>query len=444
MSEEHFHIILDECITRMLKGESLDSCLAAFPEEAERLKPLLRVVDHSRNLPQPEARLEAKRDGKERVLAAARRLQERNKSIAARTDSQFTRYISRVARWLRNLFVGKENAKMKLAYRIAIYTLITIVIGGFFTVNTSAQSLPGDPLYGVKKGWEQVRLSLALSEESQQELEDRFEKNRMEEVLALLEKKKSAKIEFEASIESMEGELWNIGGFDVHVNQDTELEGVLQVGSSVEVEGFTQEDGSILALEIELLTDDGDDDDEDDDIEEMEAYGTLESMSGDSAVVDGISYMITSQTEVEDEVEVGDYVKVEYYENEDGDLILLELEGEDDDQDDDEDDDSEEMEAYGTLESITDNSIVIDGVTYLVTEETDLDDDLEVGDQVKIKFFENEEGDLLLLDIDVESEIVDTPEPEDDDEDDSDGDDDDGEEDEEDEEDDEGDEDEEE
>ena len=60
-------------------------------------------------------------------------------------------------------------------------------------------------------------------------------------------------------------------------------------------------DGDRILLEIEQ---------EDYDYEEMEAYGTLESRSGGSLVVDGMTYLITSETEFDDEVETGDYVIV--------------------------------------------------------------------------------------------------------------------------------------
>ncbi|MFO7943654.1 MAG: DUF5666 domain-containing protein [Anaerolineales bacterium] len=76
-------------------------------------------------------------------------------------------------------------------------------------------------------------------------------------------------------------------------------------------------DGDLTLLETEQ---------EDYDYEDMEAYGTLESMTDDSLVVDGMTYLITPETEFDDEVETGDYVAVEYYENQDGDLILLEIE----------------------------------------------------------------------------------------------------------------------
>ena len=387
MSRESFEDILDTCLERLKAGESIESCLEPYPKAADRLEPLLRAAEHSQSIPKPEVSQEAREQGLERFMAAVGKLPEHKKPILNRTEAANRRFLGRVAAWFNGLFtIEKEKAKMKLAYRAAIVVSLLVLIGGFFTVNASAGSLPGDTLYGVKRGWEQARLALAFDEESQQSLENKFKEERLEEVTAVLDEKLTTNVEFEATIESMDSEPWNIGGFDVLVNQDTELEGNLTVGDHVKVEGMTQEDGSILATEIKLLSVE-----EDDDYEEMEAYGTLESMTDDSLVVDGVTYLITPETEFDDEVETGDYVKVKYYENQDGDLILLEI--------DQEDYDYEEMEAYGTLESMTEDSLVVDGVTYLITPETEFDDEVETGDYVAVEYYENQDGDLILLDI---------------------------------------------
>jgi len=67
--------------------------------------------------------------------------------------------------------------------------------------------------------------------------------------------------------------VWVVGGTTVTVTVDTKLKGVPPVvGLWAEVEGFLQEDGSVLAVKIEVEEpdddgdmDDGDSDDEDED-----------------------------------------------------------------------------------------------------------------------------------------------------------------------------------
>jgi len=59
-----FDEILDECVDRMVRGETLDDCLAAYPEHAAELEPLLRAVadtrDPMRFAPSPQSKAAAK------------------------------------------------------------------------------------------------------------------------------------------------------------------------------------------------------------------------------------------------------------------------------------------------------------------------------------------------------------------------------------------------
>ncbi len=63
--EQKFDAILDECIDRMNRGETLDECLAAHPEHATELKPLLEAAfgirDATAEVPGKAAKAEARR-----------------------------------------------------------------------------------------------------------------------------------------------------------------------------------------------------------------------------------------------------------------------------------------------------------------------------------------------------------------------------------------------
>ena len=139
---------------------------------------------------------------------------------------------------------------MKLLPRLAIYGLMTVLVAGFFTVNASASSLPGDSLYGVKLGWEQTQLALAFDDDSRQELEDEFEDERLEEVESLIGEGREEDVEFHGMIESKGAGTWVVSGISIAVDALTELKGALEIGDLVKVEALTQADGSLLALEI--------------------------------------------------------------------------------------------------------------------------------------------------------------------------------------------------
>jgi hypothetical protein len=68
--ENDFDKILDECIDRINRDESIDSCLAHYPDLSEQLRPLLQVVFKARDaysfVPSPSA----KRAARERFNAA--------------------------------------------------------------------------------------------------------------------------------------------------------------------------------------------------------------------------------------------------------------------------------------------------------------------------------------------------------------------------------------
>jgi hypothetical protein len=68
--ENDFDKILDECIDRINRGDSIDSCLAHYPDLSEQLRPLLQVVFKARDtysfVPSPSA----KRAARERFNAA--------------------------------------------------------------------------------------------------------------------------------------------------------------------------------------------------------------------------------------------------------------------------------------------------------------------------------------------------------------------------------------
>ncbi len=76
-------ILLDKCIDRMNEGDSLEECLASYPEQAKELEPLLRAIWDVRDACSPMPRATAKSVVRRRLDAALvnsdRRLQERQR-----------------------------------------------------------------------------------------------------------------------------------------------------------------------------------------------------------------------------------------------------------------------------------------------------------------------------------------------------------------------------
>lgn len=146
-----------------------------------------------------------------------------------------------------------------------------------------------------------------------------------------------AEIEFFGVVEEIHPTGWLIGGFEVTVTPDTEVKADIVVGDLVKVHAVVGEGDKLTAREIELA--DPDDKNDELDRDEVEFVGTVEAISDGMWIVDGRVILVTSQTEIEGETEVGDIVKVEAFENEDGVLVAHEIEQADDDIDNELDDD---------------------------------------------------------------------------------------------------------
>ena len=75
-----FDRILDECLDRLHRGESLESCLKDYPEHAERLEPLLHAILQTKEaysfVPSPST----KRAARQRFNAALEELERRRKT----------------------------------------------------------------------------------------------------------------------------------------------------------------------------------------------------------------------------------------------------------------------------------------------------------------------------------------------------------------------------
>ena len=148
--------ILNDCLERILRRESIEDCLASYPGEAAELEPLLRT---GLSLAQNSAAISPRPELKASVLS---RLQAR-------------------------LYAREEEAKVKVPFwrmrwvRAAASVVIVLFIGAG-TVAASANALPDGTLYPLKLAVEQARVSLARSDVSRVELHLQFAEERVYEI----------------------------------------------------------------------------------------------------------------------------------------------------------------------------------------------------------------------------------------------------------------------
>jgi len=175
-----FEQLLDECLSQLNSGVTdLETILARYPEEADRLRPLLRVARAVRETPQPVPSPAAKAVGRQRLLvAAARKRQQRE---AARRGMR--RYLDELAAFLN--WVGQSSQPVRRAAVLVVAVLMMMVVTGVGVTQVAARSLPDTPLYPIKLASERIQLALASSPAERARLHITFGERRLQEAQAL-------------------------------------------------------------------------------------------------------------------------------------------------------------------------------------------------------------------------------------------------------------------
>ncbi len=339
MKSEEFDRILDEGLSRIQKGEALQNVLADYPHAAERLKPLLITALMGDKLPRYRPSESAREEAEIRLFQEFTAMKEGGILPPSGTNWSLFRYPERWWNGITQFIRKKENLDMKLAPRLAAYLLIFVLAAGFFTVSASASSLPGDPLYGVKRGWEQARMTFAFREQAREELEIELEQERREELTSLLLAGRYEEVEYFGVIEEMEASQWVISGYTVLINSDTELSGALEVGTRVKVEAVTQDDGSLLAIEISAEGEDESDDvmenDLDDDIDDEADEDDMDDDADEDDRDDDVDDDDMDEDDMDDDADEDDM-------DDDADEDDTDDDADEDDMDDDADEDDDE------------------------------------------------------------------------------------------------------
>ena len=148
MITRRFDRILDDCLLRMDRGESLIDILAVYPANEDTLKPLLLVAMLSRALPQPVPGYTALRVGKNQMLAEMASMQAEDSFIKPKPTRPPRERI--VDRWIGSL------KRLQPAYRFAMLSMVVILAGGFFTLSASASGMADNIMHTLFFSFEQM------------------------------------------------------------------------------------------------------------------------------------------------------------------------------------------------------------------------------------------------------------------------------------------------
>ena len=160
--------ILNNCLERMFKGESVEDCLKDYPERASELEPLLKTG------------------------AALTQ-----KSFAIQPAPEFK---ARVRSQLQGLLYARQEKKRKKIpiwhrrWAVAMTTVLVIAFASVGVVAASTNALPDEPLYPVKLAMERVRLTLTFSDVDRGKLSIQFAERRVGEIAEMARQGKSDEI----------------------------------------------------------------------------------------------------------------------------------------------------------------------------------------------------------------------------------------------------------
>ena len=153
---------LEECLEAMDKKANLQEVLRRYPADREELIALLRLSVDLGGLGAPPA-------------DPAFRLRARNLMLAAAAVRR------RARRW--NPLAALPRPAVRLAYAGAL--AVALMVGGITVAAASGNSLPGDPLYGVKLRIESAQLATTLDFAARARLELQFADARLAEAQRL-------------------------------------------------------------------------------------------------------------------------------------------------------------------------------------------------------------------------------------------------------------------
>ncbi len=218
MSKKDLYELLEECLSRMQAGATLDEALRAHPEQAAELRPLLDAARMARSL-------------QAGPIPAAAQNRSRAQFLAAAADRRLAAAPAR-----RGLHLGFMPARALVP---ALIVLFVVAFSLYVTGFVSAQSLPGDGLYPVKIAVEQARLRLTTGVASRLSLEETFDQRRVMEVADLLKRGETRNVSFAGFLSRPEIDSWQVAGIPVTFSAQVDTPIVSLVGTYVEVGGTT-------------------------------------------------------------------------------------------------------------------------------------------------------------------------------------------------------------
>lgn len=245
---------LDQCLEWMRAGTPVETCLARYPEYATELRPLLQMVPHVGRVLTPPASRTARDKGQKRMLAALDQRRQARERLGP--------VVYALRQGLTALFRAPAAAGRggRPVWQSALLSLILLVLtGSGLALAASSYSLPGEPLYPMKLARQELHLALTFDPVSQASLERRLEAQRRREVGLALAAANRGEVHFAGTLEEVQADRWDVSGLTIQLDERTKIGAEPALGAQLRVRGRLPGDGSLRAVEIEVLSSEGDD-----------------------------------------------------------------------------------------------------------------------------------------------------------------------------------------
>jgi hypothetical protein len=237
---------LEQALQRMKHGTPAQAALPGSPAQARDIAPLLHLAEDLESLAvsAPDASAALARGRAEFLRQGA----------LARSRAQRERRLARIRRLPRNLATFFAPVVRRGALSTAVVALMVVAILTGTTMMASANSLPGEALYPVKRAAENVQLALTVGDESRASVQQKIDERRIQETRAVLDQRRATEVTFRGIVQEIGTAHLVTAEFDVRLQANTAFTGTRpEVGALVAVTAQTQTDGELVALAVETL-----------------------------------------------------------------------------------------------------------------------------------------------------------------------------------------------
>jgi len=278
--------LLEEGLAQLRSGAGLEEVLARHPAQADQLRPLLETARLAQDLGKEVPDLQtAQNRSRARFLGAAHVRQQPAQK-----------------------YEKKKLAGMRLAGVVALIAVF-VVASLLGTGLASAEAVPGQALYPVKRAVEQAQMALTTRQSSRLELEEAFDQRRMLEAERLLSIGQIQEVTFAGFLWEDPQSGWFVDHVRLALTPEQEILARSLNGSYVEVSGVARGEAGVEVSELKLRL--------------FHLEGILESMAVEEWIVSGVRVQVQPSTQIIGDLQTGMRVSLTALRLGDGQFLAL-------------------------------------------------------------------------------------------------------------------------